>query len=84
MTTPPMRSREHFMSEQGGVVRDPVQLEDPARCRSGTGGTWQGRPSPNCDGTLGQISKGQAQCQKCGLAHGFIVVKGQIRYGVLL
>jgi hypothetical protein len=80
MTTP----REHFLSQNGGVVRDPVMLEDPARCRRQTGGTYQGQVAPPCDGTLGQIVNGKAQCQKCGLAHGFLVVKGKIQYGVLL
>jgi hypothetical protein len=84
MTMPPIRSREHFMSEQGGVVRDPIVLEDPARCRRHTGGTYQGRTAPSCDGMLGAIVKGRAQCQKCGLTHGFLVIKGKIQYGVML
>lgn len=72
------------MSDRGGVVRDPVLLEDPAKCRSVSRlvqGQTVGGP---CDGILGKIVDGKAQCQKCGLTHGFMVIGGKIRYGVLL
>jgi len=78
-----MTSREHFMADRGGVVRDPILLEDPARCRRSTRPV-QGVAPPPCDGTLGPIVDGKADCLKCGLAHGFMVIKGQIRYGALL
>lgn len=65
--------REHFMADQGGVVRDPVPMgEEPVGCRS-------------CrDGTLGKIVDGKSKCGKCGRTHGFMVVRGKISYGVLL
>lgn len=65
--------REHFMSDKGGVIRDPVPMgPEPVDCR-------------NCrDGKLGQISDGKSACKKCGRVHGFLVIKGKINYGVFL
>lgn len=65
--------REHWMSEHGGVIQDPVPAPiEPRPCRS-------------ChDGHLGVIVDGKAGCNKCGRVHSFIVLKGKVSYGVLL
>ena len=61
------------MSDQGAVIRDPVQVgADPIVCRS-------------CkDGHLGKIEDGKSSCVKCGRLHGFLRIKGEVRYGVCL
>ena len=69
-----MSSREHFMSDFGAVIRDPIPVPpDPVPCR-------------NCkDGKLRpQSSDGKAGCNKCLRIHGFIKVGGQTKYGVCL
>ncbi len=67
------QSREHYMAEHAGVIRDPVPMaEPPIPCRS-------------ChQGKLGSIVDGKSSCNKCGRVHAFLVIRGKISYGVCL
>ncbi len=66
-------SREHFLSDFGGVIRDPVPADKTVL------------PCRNCEnGKLGVAVNGRACCNKCGRIHGLLRVRGKICYGVCL
>ena len=66
-------SREHFLSDFGGIIRDPGPADKvPLDCRNCRGGK------------LGAVENGRAACKQCSRVHGLLRIKGKVSYGVLL
>ena len=61
------------MSDFGSVIQNPEPVPpDPVPCLRCKGGT------------VGKLDNGRASCVKCSAIHGFMRIRGEVRYGICL